>query len=126
MSHGALGIAGIISVVIGSLMLVDLPGSALSISVSTIVLVAVISAVFVFGILSFAVRAQFLKVKTGREGLIGEAGFARSRFTAGGKGKVNVHGEIWDAVSEDELNEGDEIVVAGVDRLIVKVRKKGG
>ena len=125
-SHGALGIAGIISVVIGSLMLVDLPGSALSISVSTIVLVAVISAVFVFGILSFAVRAQFLKVKTGREGLIGEAGFARSRFTAGGKGKVNVHGEIWDAVSEDELNEGDEIVVAGVDRLIVKVRKKGG
>ncbi|MBP1747653.1 MAG: rane-bound serine protease [Deltaproteobacteria bacterium] len=125
-SHGILGIAGIISVVIGSLMLVDLPGSVFSISLSTIILVAVISALFVFGILSFAAKAQFMKVKTGREGLIGETGFARSAFTAGGKGKVNVHGEIWSAVSEDELNEGDEIVVAAVDNLIVKVRKKGG
>ncbi len=125
-SHGLLGIAGIVAVVIGSLMLVDLPGSALSISLSTIILVAVISAIFVFGILSFAVRAQFMKVRTGREGLIGETGFARSTFTAGEKGKVNVHGEIWSAVSEDTLNEGDEIVVAAVDNLIVKVRKKGG
>jgi membrane-bound serine protease (ClpP class) len=125
-SHGVLGIAGIISVVIGSLMLIDLPGSALSISLATIILVAVISAVFVFGILSFAVRAQFLKVKTGREGLVGETGFARSDFTAGTKGKVNVHGEIWSAVSEDELHKGDEVIVAAVDNLIVKVRKKGG
>ncbi len=125
-SHGVLGIAGIIAVVIGSVMLVDVPGSIFSISWSTIILVAVISAVFVFGILSFAVRAQFLKVKTGREGLIGEAGFARSNFTAGGKGKVNVHGEIWSAVSEDALQEGEEIIVTAVDNLIVKVRKKGG
>jgi membrane-bound serine protease (ClpP class) len=125
-SHGALGIAGIISVVVGSLMLVDLPGSVLSISLATIILVAVISAAFVFGILSFAVRAQFFKVKTGKEGLIGETGFARSDFTAGGKGKVNVHGEIWSAVSEDELHEGDEVIVAAVDNLIVKVEKKGG
>lgn len=125
-SHGLLGIAGIVAVIIGSLMLVDVPGSVFSISLSTIILVAVISAIFVFGILSFAVRAQFMKVKTGREGLIGETGIARSSFTAGGKGKVNVHGEIWSAVSEDTLNEGDEIVVASVDNLIVKVRKKGG
>lgn len=125
-SHGALGIAGIISVVIGSLMLVDLPGSVFSISLYIIIVVAVISAIFVFGILSFAVRAQFFKVKTGREGLVGETGFARSAFTAGGKGKVNVHGEIWSAVSEHELREGDEVVVSAVDNLIVKVRKKGG
>ena len=125
-SHGALGIAGIISVVVGSLMLVDLPGSVLSISLATIILVAVISAAFLFGILSFAVRAQFFKVKTGKEGLIGETGFVRSDFTADGKGKVNVHGEIWSAVSEDELHEGDEVVVAAVDNLIVKVEKKGG
>ncbi len=125
-SHGLLGIAGIISITIGSIMLVDLPGSVFSISLYTIIVVAVISAVFVFGILSFAVRAQFSKVKTGREGLIGESGFARSDFTAEGKGKVTVHGEIWSAVSEDELHKGDQIIVSDIDNLIVKVRKKGG
>ncbi|MFA5617732.1 MAG: nodulation protein NfeD, partial [Syntrophorhabdaceae bacterium] len=125
-SHGLLGIAGIISVVIGSVMLVDIPGSVFSISLTTIILVAAISALFVFGILSYAVRAQFFKVKTGQEGLVGETGFARNTFTADGKGKVNVHGEIWSAISEDELHEGDEIVITAVDNLIVKVRKKGG
>ena len=125
-SHGLLGIAGIISFVIGSVMLVDIPGSVFSISLTTIILVAAISALFVFGILSYAVRAQFFKVKTGQEGLVGETGFARNTFTADGKGKVNVHGEIWSAISEDELHEGDEIVITAVDNLIVKVRKKGG
>lgn len=125
-SHGLLGIAGIVSIVIGSLMLVDVPGSAFSISLGTIIFIAVFSALFVFGILSFAIRAQLSKVKTGSEGLIGETGIARSEFAPGGKGKVVVHGEIWNAISQDELHEGDEIIVVGLDGLVAKVRKKGG
>ncbi|MHB8110561.1 MAG: NfeD family protein [Syntrophorhabdaceae bacterium] len=124
-SHGLLGIAGIASIIIGSIMLVDLPGSVFSISLGTIIFVAVFSALFLFGILSFAVRAQLMKVKTGSEGLVGEAGVARTQFTAGGKGKVTVHGELWRAFSEEELHEGDEIIVVALDGLLVKVRKKG-
>ncbi len=88
-SHGALGIAGIISVVIGSLMLVDLPGSALSISVSTIVLVAVIRPV------SFSVYFLFASgtIPQGRRPRrpYRGGGFA-GEVTAGGKGQVKCTG----------------------------------
>jgi len=125
-SHGLLGIAGIVSVVIGSVMLVDLPGSPLAISLTTILIVAIVSAIFVFGILSFAVKAQLLRVKTGSEGLVGETGTARTDIAPGGKGKVMVHGELWSALGDEAIREGEEVVVTMVEGLIVKVRKKGG
>jgi membrane-bound serine protease (ClpP class) len=125
-SHGLLGIAGIVSVIIGSVMLVNLPGSPLAISLTTILIVAIISAIFVFGILSFAVRAQLSRVKTGSEGLRGETGTARTDIAAGGKGKVMVHGELWSARSDEAIREGEEVVVTAVEGLIVTVRKKGG
>jgi len=58
-SHGALGIAGIISLVIGSIMLIDLPSSILSISYTTIIIVAAVTGIFFFGVLSYAIKAQF-------------------------------------------------------------------
>ena len=125
-SHGALGIAGIISIVIGSVMLIDLPANVLSISYKTIIVVAVVSAIFVFGILSYAVKAQLSKVRTGIEGLVGEQGMARTEISAGGKGKVSVHGELWKAVSDEAVRQGDEIVVTAVEHLVLKVKKKGG
>ncbi len=125
-SHGLLGIAGIVSVVIGSVMLVDLPGSPLAISFKTILIVAIVSAVFVFGILSFAVKAQLLRVKTGSEGLVGETGIVRTDIAPGDKGKVMVHGELWSALGDEAIHEGEEVVVTAVEGLIVKVRKKGG
>lgn len=125
-SHGLLGIAGIVSVVIGSVMLIDLPYSVLAISLKSIIIVAVLSAIFVFGILSFAVKAQLSKVKTGSEGLVGETGVAKTDIVAMGKGKVLVHGELWSAVSEEAINEGDSVTVTGMDNLVIKVKKKGG
>jgi membrane-bound serine protease (ClpP class) len=57
-SYGALTIAGVISLVIGSIMLIDLPASTLSISYSTIIVMAVLTGIFFFGVLSYAVKAQ--------------------------------------------------------------------
>ena len=87
-SHGLLGIAGIISIIIGSVMLVNVPSSAFSISWKTILTVAAASAIFIFGILGYAVKAQLSKVKTGMEGLIGEIGIAKTDILT--KGKVSV------------------------------------
>ncbi len=123
-SHGALGIAGIISIVIGSIMLIDLPRSILGISWTTIAGMAVASGVFIFGVLSYAVKAQMLKVTTGREGLVGEAGIARTDVAP--RGKVSLHGEIWNARSDAPVKKGEEVVVTAVDGLVVEVRKKGG
>ncbi len=123
-SHGVLGIAGIIAIVIGSIMLVDLPsGSMLSISWKSILAVAVISALFVFGVLSFAIKAQMSKVKTGEEGLTGEEGIARTDVLE--TGKVFLHGELWNAVSDEPIKAGEKVVVSGVKGLTLRVGRKG-
>jgi membrane-bound serine protease (ClpP class) len=123
-SHGVLGVAGIISIVIGSIMLIDLPSGVLSISWMTILAVAVLSALFVFGVLSFAVKAQLSKVKTGKEGLAGEEGTARSDVFE--SGKVFVHGELWNARSDEPIKAGERVVVAKVEDMVLKVTRKGG
>jgi len=123
-SYGALGIAGTISLVIGSIMLVDLPSSVLSISYATIIIVAVLTGIFFFGVLTYAVRAQLSKIKTGREGLVGEEGVAQTDVFEGGK--VFVYGEIWNGKSEEPISKGEKVIVIAVDGLVVEVKKKGG
>ena len=124
-SHGVLGVAGIISVVIGSIMLVDLPsGGALSISWQSIIAVALLSALFVFGVLSFAIKAQMSKVKTGKEGLMGETGITKTVVHE--TGKVLIHGELWNAVSDEPIKAGEKVIISKVENLTLKVRRKGG
>jgi membrane-bound serine protease (ClpP class) len=123
-SHGVLGIAGIISIVIGSVMLIDLPKSVLAISWKSILTVAVLSGIFFFGVVSYAIKAQLSKVKTGKEGLIGETGIARTDIFA--EGKVFLHGELWNAQSDESIGIGQKVVVTGVDGLVLVVKKKGG
>ncbi len=123
-SHGLLGIAGVISIVIGSVMLIDLPESWLSISWQSIATVAVVSIIFFLGVLSYAVKAQLSKVKTGREGMVGEIGVARSDLAP--FGKVFLHGELWDARSEAPVQAGERVVVTAVEGMMVRVKKEGG
>ncbi len=123
-SHGALGIAGIISLVIGSIMLIDLPSSVLSISYTTIIIVAVLTGIFFFGVISYAIKAQLSKVTTGKEGLVGEEGIAQTDVFH--EGKVFVHGEIWNGKSDQQIPKGEKVIVTAIEGLIVKVEKKGG
>ena len=123
-SYGMLSIAGIISLVIGSIMLIDLPTSWLSLSWESIVGVALFSIIFFLGVLSYAIRAQLTKVKTGREGLVGEKGVARTDLAP--SGKVFVHGELWDARSEKPIRAGEQVVVVAVKDMSLTVEKAGG
>jgi membrane-bound serine protease (ClpP class) len=123
-SYGLLSIAGIISLVIGSIMLIDLPASWLSLSWQSILAVALFSIIFFLGVLSYAIRAQLAKVKTGREGLVGEVGVARTDIAP--SGKVFVHGELWDATSEEPLRSGERVLVVALEGMTVKVEKAGG
>ena len=123
-SHGVLGLAGIISIIIGSIMLIDIPSSIFSISYKTILAVGILSGIFVFGVLSYAIKAQLSKVKTGKEGLIGETGIAKTDVF--GSGKIFLHGELWNAKSDEHIKGGEKVVVTGVEELILKVKRKGG
>lgn len=111
-SHGALTIGGIISMVLGSLMLFRSSADPyLRISWGVILAMVGISAVFFGTVVTLAVRSQLRKPATGAEGLIGETGAAMADFS--GRGKVFVVGELWDAECEFPLVKGQHVTVTG-------------
>ncbi len=123
-SYGLLSVAGVVSIVIGSIMLINLPSAWFSLSWEAIAAVAAFSMIFFLGVLSYAVRAQFLKVRTGREGLTGETGSARTDISP--SGKVFVHGELWEALSDEPVRAGEKVKVIAVEGMTLKVKKEGG
>ncbi len=122
-SHGALTIGGIISLVLGSLMLFRSSADPyLRISWGVILAMVGISAVFFGTVVTLAVRSQLRKPATGSEGLIGETGVAMADFT--GNGKVFVVGETWDAECESSLTKGQQVTVAGRVGMTLIVKPK--
>jgi membrane-bound serine protease (ClpP class) len=123
-SHGLLTIGGIVSLFLGSMMLIKENAffEAMEISMELIILIVVLTAVFFLFAISMGVRAQRKKPTTGQEGLIGETAVAITDLTP--FGEVSVHGEIWNAESlEGNVNEGEKIKVAGIENLLLKVEK---
>jgi membrane-bound serine protease (ClpP class) len=122
-SHGALTIGGIISLVLGSLMLFRSSADPyLRISWGVILTMVGISAVFFGTVVTLAVRSQLRKPATGSEGLIGETGVAMADFT--GNGKIFVVGELWDAECESILVKGQQVTVTGRVGMTLIVKPK--
>jgi membrane-bound serine protease (ClpP class) len=122
-SHGVLTIGGIISMVIGSLMLFDSPAPFLRISLALIVPAVIVTALFFTATFSLAYRALQRKPATGREGLIGTEGKAITDITRDG-GSAALHGEVWSAASDEIIKKGDKIEVVSLSGLQIKVKKK--
>jgi membrane-bound serine protease (ClpP class) len=110
-SHGLLAIGGIISLLLGSMMLIRTGSGEMGrISLGVIISVVVVSALFFLFIIGMGLKAQRLKPFTGSESLIGEKGEARERLNP--SGMVLVHGELWQAESESgEIEMGNTIRV---------------
>ena len=108
--------------VIGSIMLIDAPIPELRPSLKLIIPFAVgISLIFIF-LVVLAVRAHVKKAATGREGMVGEIGEVRTPLTP--EGKVFVHGELWNAEAEGEIESGSKVEVVEVrSNLSIKVKK---
>jgi len=123
-SHGLLTIGGVVSLVLGSLMLIK-TGSTLDfveISWQAIASVVVVTVVFFLLAIGLGIKAQRRRPTTGVEGIIGEQGEAISDLDP--KGQVRVHGEIWFAESIDgNISAGTKIGVVEVSNLKLKVRK---
>jgi membrane-bound serine protease (ClpP class) len=131
-THGALTTVGVITFIIGALVLfsaIRLPGSpetvgGPSISTPLVIGTGIVLGLSFFAIVSIALRAQRAPVKTGREALPGRIGMVRSELTP--RGQVQVAGELWTARladGEEPLLPGAEIVVVEVDGLEVVVKK---
>ena len=122
-SHGLLTIGGIISMVFGSLMLFESPEPIYRISLAIIVPAALITALFFTFTFRLAYKALKRKPVTGSEGLAGLEGKATEDITKTG-GMVSLHGELWSAVSDEDIEKGTDIVVVEVSGLKLHVKKK--
>jgi len=120
-SHGLLAVGGVISLLLGSLMLIENPTEYMRISLSVIIPAVLVSAAFFIFAIAKAVKARLTKPTTGMEGLIGETGIATTPITP--EGKVSIHGEFWDAISDQNIERGEKVQVIGVTNLKLKVKK---
>lgn len=121
-TFGGLAIAGAIALAIGSLVLIspDSPYGDIPISV---IATMVLTTVFFFLVVGrLGLKAQKRKKMTGYEELIEEEGIALTDFEKG-KGKVFIKGEIWNAVSKDDIKKDDTVIVKQVKGLTLYVRK---
>jgi membrane-bound serine protease (ClpP class) len=119
-SYGLLTVAGVVSLVIGSLMLFKSADPAIRVSLEVIASMAAFTLVVVALLVTLVVRSLGAQVATGSEGLVHKTGVARTAID--GKGKVFVHGEIWNAVSETPIAAGSPVEIDSVDGMILRVR----
>jgi len=123
-SHGLLAIGGIISMFLGSLMLISSPFELVSISLSLIITTVVVAAIFFLWIVGLGLKAQRQKPATGLDGMLGEEGSVIEEIKPGSIGQVLVHGEIWKATSDTFLSVGDKVVVEAFKNWTLKVKPK--
>lgn len=118
-SHGVLTVGGIALLTLGGLLLVDSPIPEMRVHLLTALAVSVPLGLITAFLMSIALKARRNKMVSGAQGLIGETGVAQTSLSP--RGKIFVHGELWDAVSSSEVSVGQSVVVRRVDGLVLAV-----
>lgn len=118
-SFGALGLGGAAAFVIGSIMLMDVDAPGFRVSPMLIGSVAAVSSGLLLAIMTMLLRARRRAVVTGPEELVDS--HAEVIDWHGKRGRVRVHGEIWNARAESELQPGRWVSVDAIDGLILVV-----
>jgi len=121
-SFGLLTAGGIISLVMGSLILFShSPG--IEVDKRLIAGVAVGFAAFAVFVLGAIIRGQRRRKATGVEGMIGETAVAKTPLDP--TGTVLAEGELWTAISEGgRVEPGEEVLITRVEQLKLWVTKK--
>jgi membrane-bound serine protease (ClpP class) len=114
-THGVLGIGGVAMLTLGALLLVDGPIPEMRVRLATALAVSVPMGLITVFLMSIALKARRNKIVTGEQGMVGEAGVAQTSLAP--RGKVFVHGEVWDAVSSTPVAAGESVVVRKVEGL---------
>lgn len=121
MSYGLLSVSGVISIFLGSTMLIDSDDPALQISRAILYPTLALTVALSLGIVALATRTRSLKKLGGIEGMLGETGLVKQVLNP--QGLVLVHGELWDAEADTQIAEGERVQVDLVEGLKIKVSK---
>lgn len=122
-SYGMLTVGGVLSLFLGSVMLIDSPFEFISISMTLILTFVVLTVLFFGVIIAYGIKAQSRKKASGTDALVGEKGYAATDIEPGAKGKVKVHGEIWSALSDVKIAKGEQITVKKVEGFTLRISK---
>ena len=125
-SHGVLAIGGIIAMLLGALMLVRSPLTHAGVSLGVAFGATLPFAFLTILLMRLVLRSRAWKPATGREQLVGAPGEVTEPFvkqTDGTlfQGMVRMHGELWRAVSKDEIPAGAQVQVTGIEGLTLHV-----
>jgi membrane-bound serine protease (ClpP class) len=120
---GALGIGGVIALLVGGLILTG-GGGDTGMQVSRWLVIGTTAAIggFLLLFIGSIVRLRRMPAQSGREALIGAKGAARSRLDP--QGVIWVAGERWDAIAEDPPIESDTpVIVLAKEGLTLRVKR---
>lgn len=122
-SFGLLTAGGVVSLIFGSMILVDSTLPELQLSLGVVLPVVLGFAAVTVLLVRLAVAAQRQPPVMGQAAMIGEPGEALTAIAPDRAGQVATHGEIWNATSGEPIPEGARVRVTGVDRLTLVVRR---
>ena len=121
-TYGVLSAGGIISLTIGSILLFRSPAPFLRVSLAVIIPAVVVTAAFFTFAIFMALRIRRRRPTTGKRGMVGLKGTARTPIAP--EGKVFIDGSHWAARSDEPIKEGSRIVVERVEEgMVLRVRK---
>ena len=118
-SYGLLSIAGITSLLLGSIMLFENSGAGMRLSWEVLIPTLVLISGFFVVVSGLVFKSHLYKPRTGARGLIGEIGVVREALMP--EGKVFVHGELWKATSKDPIQTGARVRVVKIVNLVLEV-----
>jgi membrane-bound serine protease (ClpP class) len=122
-THGILGLGGVISMILGAVMLVRSPITGGGVSGWVALAVALPSAIIAIFLARLVIRSRTWKTSTGKEELVGEEGEVTQPLGPDAVGMVFIHGELWRAIAPDGavLAKGTRVRVTKVERLLLYV-----
>ena len=118
-SHGILATGGVISMIIGALILIDSPLPGAQIHLATALGVAIPMGIITVILLRAVLAAHRRKTLTGDAGMIDARGVTQTELSL--QGTVFVRGEIWNARSRRKIPKGASIRVKSMDGLTLVV-----
>jgi membrane-bound serine protease (ClpP class) len=121
MSHGVLTVGGVISLIMGSLLLFDTTDPALRISWQVLIPAVVVASAFFIVVISLAIKAQLRKHFSGAEAMIDEVAEAVTEIA--NEGEVLFKGEYWKAISDKPISKGAKVKIIKIDGLSLSVEE---
>ena len=118
-SFGILGLGGIVSFVIGSVILMDTDVPGFGIDLGLVAGFALSSATFFIFAIGLLLKSRHSPVVSGKEEMQGSVGTVLDDFN--GTGMIRIHSECWQAICDQPLHKNEKVRVTAMEGLLLQV-----